>query len=184
MIGKRFPPLLPMGTGFSPPNGQNRIEQQHALPGPACQISRDCLGRFEIEIGSELLQDISERGWRRHSCRYREGQAVCLPGSVIRILAQDDDTCFGERSQLERAEYLVRSGIHRLVFSFVRHVLAELFKRGTGEKIFQLNVPIGFAGPQVGERHGSPVKVLASGRVEIGGNRPSEVRRCAVLETR
>ena len=62
MVGERFPSPLPVGTGFALPNRQNRIKQQHALPGPACQISCDRLGRCEIEVGSELLQDISERG--------------------------------------------------------------------------------------------------------------------------
>ena len=106
-----------------------------------------------------------------------------MPGTVVRVLPQDDDTCFGERSELERAKYLVRAGVHRMMSSFVSHVLAELLKCAADEKISQLIVPIGFARPQVGEGHESPVKVLASGRVGIGGNRPGEVRRCAVLET-
>lgn len=56
-IGELLPAQVLMGQGLMGPDGENGIEQQHALPGPVCEIAGavhgllQFIGQFRIHIG-------------------------------------------------------------------------------------------------------------------------------------
>ena len=84
-----------MGT-----DGQCGVEQQHALVGPAGQVSarRD----VDAQVALDFLEDVLQRGRESHAVVHGEAKPMCLSGTMIGILTDDDDFCPAERTEVER----------------------------------------------------------------------------------
>src|ERR1043165_1075647 len=103
-VGEALPAALAMRGGLAHAHGEHAVQQQHALLRPMFEkaVPR---GR-DPEIGLHLLVDV-DQAWRdRCPGLHAEAEAVRLAGTVIGILAEDDDADLAERGQVHRPEPL------------------------------------------------------------------------------
>ena len=63
----------------------------------------------------QLLVDIAKRWWNWNSRSHRETQAVCLFGSVVGILSEDDHPGVRKRCEVKGCKYFFVGWVH-LVF--------------------------------------------------------------------
>ena len=71
---------------------------------PCPPFERTARGTGKTEIGSPFREGVAQgRRWR-HTHRYRERKAVCLPDAVVRVLTQDHSSDRGEWRQAQSGE--------------------------------------------------------------------------------
>jgi hypothetical protein len=108
-VGEGFPALAAMAAGVSGGDGEDRVQQQHALMGPGFEAS--VIRTWQSEIGTEFLVDVSEgTGDRADIGSDREAEAVGVAGRGVRILTQEHDAHALWWGQFEGAEDLVGLG--------------------------------------------------------------------------
>ena len=107
-IGKLFPTLSLMRTGLTGTDRQSGVQKQHTLLRPTRQVAA-YRNRF-AQVIAYLLENITERGRKRHAVVYRKAQAVRLTRLVIRILSYYDNLDLIEWTQIKGIEYQIESG--------------------------------------------------------------------------
>ena len=83
-------------------DGEDGIEQQHALPRPRNQAA--VLGLRAAEVVMQLLEDVDEGTGQLDAGEDRKTQAVGLADVVVGILSEDNDTDIREGGQLQSRE--------------------------------------------------------------------------------
>jgi hypothetical protein len=68
-------------------NGQRGVKEQHALASPTFEIAMVWDGDAEVVVQFGVY--VPQRGRDAHTSADREGEAVRLAGTVVRVLAQD-----------------------------------------------------------------------------------------------
>ncbi|MNM61961.1 hypothetical protein D3C81_732740 [compost metagenome] len=91
-----------MGAHLALLDGQRGVEQQHALLGPVLQAA--VVGRVDVQVALELLEDVLQRRRHRHARLHREAQAMGLAGAVIGVLADDHHLHLVQRRRVQRIE--------------------------------------------------------------------------------
>lgn len=86
--GDFLPAHLSMRTGLSGPDRQYSVKQAYSLTRPWPQIAAGWHGN--ANVGSELLEDIAQRGRERNPRCDRETQANCVSGSGIGVLPDNE----------------------------------------------------------------------------------------------
>jgi hypothetical protein len=106
-VGHRLPADPVVATCLPLRDGQDRVQQEHAAPGPRDQ--RRSVGVDRI-LSFRLVQD-PEQGRRRwlHPVGHREGEAFCLFFRRIRVLADDHGPHRGKRRVAQRPKPLLTS---------------------------------------------------------------------------
>lgn len=140
-IGKCLPPVAGMRGGLMLAHGEGGVEQQHALLGPAAQTA--CGGHGTAGVGLNLLEYVDQRRRHAHTVFDRETQAFGLSGTVVGVLAYDDDLYLWEGTEIEGVEYFVAGRIARALGIFVAHKVGELLEVGCIELTLQLCGPRG-----------------------------------------
>lgn len=100
LLRELLPSVTGMRVGFALANGEACVEQEHATISPWGQQSSFVRWRLE-RLGIFGFQQFVDVGERRRSRRGRadgEAQAMGLVGTVIRVLAEDDDLDCVKRS--------------------------------------------------------------------------------------
>ena len=88
-VGECFPALVAVTEGLVLTDGETGVEEEDALACPACEVAGGRDGGSGL--GVYFLEDVLERGRKGYSVSYAETESVCLSGSVIGVLAEDDD---------------------------------------------------------------------------------------------
>lgn len=101
-ICERLPSLAAMAEGLVLANRKTGVQQEDALPCPACQVAAH--GDGCSRLGLYLLEDVLERGRERYAVVHAEAESVSLSGAVVRVLPQDDHAHFMERCRVEGVE--------------------------------------------------------------------------------
>ena len=99
-------------------NGQDGVEQQHTLVGPAAEVT--VVGNRQAEFGLYFPVNILQGGRDLYPGPHREAQAVRLAYAVIGVLPQDDHLHPIERGVLEGVENFVTRREHPLAGAFLR----------------------------------------------------------------
>ena len=140
-IGKCLPTVAGMRGGLMLAHGEGGVEQQHALLGPAAQTA--CGGHGTAGVGLNLLEYVDQRRRHAHTVFDRETQTFGLSGTVVGVLAYDDDLYLWEGTEIEGVEYFVAGRIARALGIFVAHKIGELLEVGCIELTLQLCGPRG-----------------------------------------
>ncbi|MNV09210.1 hypothetical protein D3C71_996990 [compost metagenome] len=101
-IGEKLPALVLVRIGIGALDGHGGVEHQHALIGPALQVTM--VGDVDVQVALELFIDVHQRRWRRHAGLHREAQTVGLARAVIGILTEDHHLDLVQRRGIERVE--------------------------------------------------------------------------------
>ena len=141
-IGEPFPTAASVRSGLMSPHGQNRVDQQNTLIGPALQSARR--GKRLAQIALDLSEYVDQRRRERHAVEHREAQPVILPGLVIGVLPDDNRPDAVERATVERMEYSPRRRINRAARILVPYELGQLGEIGTVELGLQAAAPAFF----------------------------------------
>lgn len=98
-VGERLPTLPTMAEGLMLSHGEAGVEQEHPLPGPACQVATH--GDGGTRLGLYLLKDITQGRRKFHAIIDTETQSMSLTYPMIGILTQDDHLDLIEGSAVE-----------------------------------------------------------------------------------
>lgn len=98
-VGEFFPTFVLMTAWVVCFNGQCGIEEQDTLIRPTLEIPRR--GYRLAQIAVNLLVDIHQRWWNRHTVIDRETESVRLTDIVVRVLPDDDNAHVVERTRVE-----------------------------------------------------------------------------------
>ncbi len=104
-----LPALVSMRSGLAGGDGQHRVQEQHALLGPAGEIAAH--RRCQPKVGLKLTEDVLKRRRRLDARRNREAEPHRLTGTVVGILAEDDDANVIEGGAIQRLEHVVGPGV-------------------------------------------------------------------------
>ena len=140
-IGKCLPAMAGMRGGLVLAHSEGGVEQQHALLSPAAQTA--CGGHGTAGVGLNLLEYVDQRRGHAHTVFDRETQTFSLSGTMVGVLANDDDLYLREGAEIEGVEYLVAGRIARALGIFVAHKVGELLEVGCIELALQLCGPRG-----------------------------------------
>ena len=101
-IGEGLPALAAMAEGLVFANRKTGVQEEDALPCPACQVAAH--GDGCSRLGLNLLEDVLERGREGYAVVHAEAESVRLSGAVVRVLPQDDHAHLMERCRVEGIE--------------------------------------------------------------------------------
>ena len=87
VVCKVLPSLSLMGGGFMLFDGEDAVEEEDALIGPA--LETPVLGGLDAEVLFDFFEDIDERWGRGDAFWDGEAQSMGLAGAVIGILAEN-----------------------------------------------------------------------------------------------
>ncbi len=116
-IRELFPALSPVRASPVVFHRQNAIEQKHALPRPGLQAAMSY--RSHAQIAFKFLVDIDQGGRHRDTRLHRETQAMRLPGTVVRVLAKNNNLYRLKGCQIHGQKVLASFGVNdfsRLLF--------------------------------------------------------------------
>ena len=111
-VGEFFPSYPFVRCGLSGAHREDRVQQQHALPGPGLEVVGPA--HPDAQVALYFLIDVHERGGSGHAVGHREAQAHRLAWIMIRVLTQDNHFDILHRSELEGPENAVSRGIDGL----------------------------------------------------------------------
>ena len=118
-------------------DGKRAVQEKHALPGPARQVTRP--RALLHTLIDDLLMDVLKRWRLRNVLMHGEGKAHGLSCLVVWILTDDNHLGLGEGSQAEGREDLIHGwidGLRRILmlqelpeFKIVRLHLLDIEER-------------------------------------------------------
>ncbi len=133
-VGERLPTMPLMRSGTVRADGQDGVEQQHALIGPTREIA--ARGARSAEVVGDLFEDVLKRGGKGRAVLHREAEPVRLAGLVVGVLTDDD--------HLDAVEGTVRKGVEDVRSGGIDRRLAVLLAHEIGQ--FHEIVFLKFAG--------------------------------------
>ena len=109
LLGDGFPALAAMGAGAARRDGEDAVEEQHALLAPGREVA---VGRRRVaEIFGVFLEDVQQaRRERPDVGRDAEAQPDRVARRRVRILADDEDADVGERLLQRREDRVAGAG--------------------------------------------------------------------------
>ena len=102
-IGESFPAFVLVRTGLVGPYGKRCIEQQYPLVRPAFQVART--GNRSTQVIVYFFKYILQGRRLLDTFGHGKTKAVRLSGTVVRILAEDNDFRIVYRTMVECIEY-------------------------------------------------------------------------------
>ena len=91
-LSEGFPAVTAMRAGFVGLYGEDIIEQEDTLSLPVLKIAGGVA--VVTDVGVDFFIDVDERRWDRLSGWHGKGETVCGAGSVVGVLAEDDNSDF------------------------------------------------------------------------------------------
>ncbi|MNV18488.1 hypothetical protein D3C71_1093140 [compost metagenome] len=88
-VSEKLPTLVLVRIGVCALDGHGGVEHQHALFGPALQVT--VAGDVDVQVALQLFVDVHQRRRRRYARLHREAQAMGLARAVVRVLSEDHD---------------------------------------------------------------------------------------------
>ena len=82
-IGELFPTTALMRTSLVCLHSEGGVKHQHALLCPASEVAT--CGNRRSCVGVDLLENVLQRWWKRHTVVHRETEPMRLPQLVIRV---------------------------------------------------------------------------------------------------
>uniref|UniRef100_A0A7S1YV63 Uncharacterized protein n=1 Tax=Trieres chinensis TaxID=1514140 RepID=A0A7S1YV63_TRICV len=104
-----LPPPLGVAVGLPPPDGQDGVQKQHSPFRPGIQAPVG--GGVDPDVVDRLSEHVPQRGGEGDAPSDREGEAVTLTGTVVRVLTDYDDLDAVEGAQVEGGEGVVFGGV-------------------------------------------------------------------------
>ena len=102
-IGKFFPSFALVRACLMGTHGKGGVQQQYALVGPTGEVT--ACGDGGTQVGLYLLEDVLQGRREGDTVVHREAKSVCLSGTMIGILPDNDYLCSVERTKVESIEY-------------------------------------------------------------------------------
>ncbi len=138
-VGERLPSVSAVAEGLVLADGEARVEQEDALPCPAHEVAGG--GDGCARLGLHLLEDVLKRWREGDAVVHAEAESVGLSGSVIRVLAEDDDAHLVEGCRVEGVEDEVSGRIAGAGGVLLPHELRQLGEVRLAELGGQLLLP-------------------------------------------
>ena len=138
-IGERLPTLSAMTECLMLTNRQASVQEENALLCPSCQVA--ALRDRRSRLGLYLLKNVLERRREGYAVVDAEAKSVCLPRTVIRVLAEDDHAHLVERRRVEGIEDEPAGRIASASRILLPHELRQLLKVWLAEFLLQLCLP-------------------------------------------
>ena len=88
-FGENFPAVATVGAGSVGFDRENIIKEEDALALPVFEVAGGVLMAADISI--DFFVNVDERRWNGSSAGDGKSQSVSSTGSMIRVLAEDDD---------------------------------------------------------------------------------------------
>ena len=118
-VGEGLPTLFAMTASIMSPDGEHRIQEEHAVASPGLEIAMP--GAFDTEVVLKLFVDVAQRWWHSNAVTHRETQAVGLAWPVIRVLPENYDPNVRIRREVKRVVYVLVIGKHLMLHPFAVH---------------------------------------------------------------
>ena len=140
MVRQLFPTTLLVRVGLAFPNGEDGVEQQHALASPGVEVAGD-LWR-EAQIGLAFFEDVAKRRRVFDTRLDGEAKSVRLTRTVVRILAKDYDSNLIEGRELKSSKDLVFWRKDAVGGALVTYKMFELCKAIALHRFREFTTPI------------------------------------------
>mmetsp|Transcript_22618 Transcript_22618/g.62945 ORF Transcript_22618/g.62945 Transcript_22618/m.62945 type:complete len:228 (+) Transcript_22618:726-1409(+) len=143
LVRELLPSPFLVAVSLPPPDRQNVVDHQDALLGPALQVPVG--GHFvkprNFRVLQEFLVNVLEGRRDRNALADREAEAVGLVGSVVGILADNDELGLGEGAEIEGGKGILDRGIDGFLGSFPSDKGCEPSKGGRGKVAGEGDLP-------------------------------------------